>query len=163
MAMKSFSVIRAQQIIMLLIIVGLVICFVTAESHEIASNKKIKKSKYPNFIPENDIKKVIVANGLRDFTKYCMEKNWHLRTIIKQPTLVEGAGEMMDCISLGFEEFKDIDRKDKEFHGLKGCVEDCIDKCWPQRYVDRSRRDMPPQKMTKCAHTCFKQFAWKTI
>ncbi|MED6168650.1 hypothetical protein PIB30_013379 [Stylosanthes scabra] len=161
MAMKSFSVIRAQQIIMLLIIVGVVICFVSAESHEIASNNK-KSKEFPNFVPENDIKKVIVANGLKDFTKFCMEKNWHLRTIRKQPTLEEGAGEMMDCISMGFEEFKDIDRKDKEFHGLKGCVEHCIDEFWPRRVTEKTSRELP-QRMTKCVHNCFTGFAWKTI
>ncbi|MED6159765.1 hypothetical protein PIB30_045292 [Stylosanthes scabra] len=151
MAMKN-SVTHAQQIIMLLIIIiGVFICFVIAESHdEIVPNKESwTPSNY--YIAHIHIKNITSANGLREFIKYCIEEYWHLRTLIKAPQIKE----CNQCIDEGFDNFAGIDHGDSKLFRLRSCVKKCIDIFWPRRLT--SPNQTPPGIIT-CVHSCFHEF-----
>ncbi|MED6168649.1 hypothetical protein PIB30_013378 [Stylosanthes scabra] len=149
MAMKSFSV----------IIVGVVICFVIAESHEIVPNNNNRESYWtPSnyYIANNHAKNISEASELlRELTEYCMDKYWHVRNFMNAP-------EMMKCIKEGFDNFKD-----NEILRMRECVENCVEVFWlpPETLSEKPppshRRHRgpqppyPPPLMRQCVHNCF--------
>ncbi|MED6168648.1 hypothetical protein PIB30_013377 [Stylosanthes scabra] len=153
MAMKSFSV----------IIVGVVICFVIAESHEIVPNNNNRESYWTpsNYYIANNHEKNISSDSkqlLRELTEYCMEKYWHLRNFMNAP-------EMMKCIKEGFDNFQGIDHAD--ILRMRVCVENCVEKFWlppetlsekplpPHRRHRGPQSIYPPRLMKQCVRDCF--------